>query len=177
MACTVYCIARSEAQAIRISNRLLGAGYSSDDISLLYPQPSSAENRTEGGSTKAPECAVIGAVVGALLGGMFGWLAGVGSLAIPGIGPLVAVGPLLATLTGLTVGGALGGLSGTMIGLGMPEHPSQPYEERLQEENILISVHSRDALEAARIRELFREEHADDISTGQETPVHVGPKG
>jgi len=171
MASTVYCIARSEAQAIRIGNRLFNSGFSPDDISMLYPDPSGKRDLGHENSTKAPEGAAAGASAGAVLGGALGWLAGIGSLAIPGLGPLIAAGPLLATLSGLAVGGTLGGLSGALIGLGIPEYEAQQYEGRLREGNILISVHADDGDEVARIRGIFSEERAEDISTGIEASV------
>jgi hypothetical protein len=171
MGSTVYCIARSEAQAIRIGNRLFEAGFSSDDISMLYPDPSGIRDLAHENTTKAPEGAATGATTGAILGGALGWLAGIGTLAIPGVGPLIAAGPILATLSGLAVGGTVGGVSGALVGMGIPEYEAQQYEGRLREGNILISVHADDSDEAARIREVFSEEKAEDISTGSEASV------
>jgi hypothetical protein len=171
MATAVYCIARSESQAIRIAERLRSAGFGSDDISLLYPDPQGQRDLAHQNSTKAPEGATVGASTGAVIGGTLGWLAGIGALAIPGVGPLIAAGPILATLSGLAAGGAMGGLTGALVGTGIPEYEAQQYEGKLRGGNILISVHAADSDEASRVREIMSEEKADDISTGSEASV------
>lgn len=171
MATAVYCIARSESQAIRIAERLRSAGFRADEISLLYPDPQGRRDLGHENSTKAPEGAVVGAGTGAVIGGTLGWLAGIGALAIPGVGPLIAAGPILATLSGLAAGGTLGGLSGALVGTGIPEYEAQQYEGKLNQGNILISVHADDNDEAMRIREIMMQEKADDISTGSEVSV------
>jgi hypothetical protein len=171
MASTVYCIADSEVKAIRIANRLRTAGFTPDDISMLYPDRDGVRELGHENSTKAPEGAATGAGTGAILGGAVGWLAGIGALAIPGVGPLIAAGPILATLSGLAVGGTLGGVSGALIGAGIPEYEAQQYEGRLRAGHILISVHADDSNEAAEIRQIFTDEQAEDISTGSEARV------
>jgi hypothetical protein len=171
MATAVYCIARSETQAIRIAERLRAGGFRSDDISLLYPDPQGRRDLAHENSTKAPEGAAVGASTGAVIGGTLGWLAGIGALAIPGVGPLIAAGPILATLSGLAAGGTLGGLSGALVGAGIPEYEAQQYEGKLNRGNILLAVHADDSDEAAKIREIMSEEKAEDISTGSEASV------
>jgi len=171
MATCVYCICRSEAQAVRIANRLYNSGFSANDISMLHPDKSGTRDIGHTNSTKAPEGAAAGAGAGALLGGALGWAAGVGALAIPGLGPLIAAGPILATLSGLAAGGTIGGVTGALVGTGIPEYEAQQYEGKLREGNILISVHADDSGEAARIREIMTEEKADNISTGSEASV------
>jgi hypothetical protein len=171
MATAVYCIARSESQAIRIAERLRAGGFRADDISLLYPDPQGSRDLGHENSTKAPEGAAVGASTGAVIGGTLGWLAGIGALAIPGVGPLIAAGPIMATLSGLAAGGTLGGLSGALVGTGIPEYEAQQYEGKLKSGNILISVHADDSDEASRIREIMTEEKAEDISTGSEASV------
>lgn len=171
MGTVVYCIARSEDQAIRIGNRLFQSGCSADDISMLYPDPSSQRALGHQNSTKAPEGATAGAGAGAVLGGALGWLAGIGTLAIPGVGPLIAAGPILAALSGLAVGGTVGGVTGALVGMGIPEYEAQQYEGRLREGNILISVHADDSDQAARICDILSDEKAEDISTGSEASV------
>jgi len=171
MATTVYCIAQSEAQAIRIANRLRDGGFTPDDISMLYPDRDGVRELGHENTTKAPEGAATGAASGAVIGGALGWLAGIGALAIPGVGPLIAAGPILATLSGLAVGGTVGGLSGALIGAGIPEYEAQQYEGRLRAGHILISTHAEDSDEAARIREIYNAEKAEDISTGTEVSV------
>lgn len=172
MATAVYCIARSESQAIRIAERLRAAGFRADDISLLYPDPTGQRDLAPDNSTKAPEGATVGAGTGAVIGGTLGWLAGIGALAIPGLGPLIAAGPILATLSGLAAGGTLGGITGALVGTGIPEYEAQLYEGKLKQGHILISVHADDSDEAARVRDIMTEEKADDISTGSEAHVH-----
>jgi hypothetical protein len=171
MAFTVYCIARGEAQAVRIANRLRNNGFPPDDISVLTPDREGSREFAIENSTKTPEGAATGAGAGALIGGTLGWLAGIGALAIPGVGPLLAAGPILGTLSGLAVGGTVGGLSGALIGAGIPEYEARQYEGRLREGHILMSVHADDSEQAARIREILSDEQAEDISTGREVAL------
>jgi len=171
MATSVYCIATNEAQAIRIANRLRSSGFTPDDISMLYPDRDGLRDLATQNSTKAPEGAATGASAGAVLGGALGWLAGIGAIAIPGVGPLIAAGPILAALSGLAVGGTVGGLSGALVGAGIPEYEAQQYEGRLRGGHILMAVHADDSDEASCIRQIFSEEKAEDISTGSEASV------
>jgi hypothetical protein len=171
MASAVYCIANSDSQAVQIANRLRKSGFSASDISVLAPDRSGVRDLGHQNTTKAPEGATAGASSGALLGGALGWLAGVGMLAIPGVGPLIAAGPILATLSGAALGGTMGGMTGALIGAGIPEFEAQQYEGRLREGNILIAVHAEDSDEAARIRQILSEEKAENITTGSEAGV------
>jgi hypothetical protein len=171
MASAVYCIANSDSQAVQIANRLRKSGFSASDISVLAPDRSGVRDLGHENTTKAPEGATAGASSGALLGGALGWLAGVGMLAIPGVGPLIAAGPILATLSGAALGGTMGGMTGALIGAGIPEFEAQQYEGRLREGNILIAVHAEDSDEAARIRQILSEEKAENITTGSEAGV------
>ena len=171
MASVVYCIANSDSQAVQIANRLRKSGFSASDISVLAPDRSGVRDLGHQNTTKAPEGATAGASSGALLGGALGWLAGVGMLAIPGVGPLIAAGPILATLSGAALGGTMGGMTGALIGAGIPEFEAQQYEGRLREGNILIAVHAEDSDEASRIRQILSEEKAENITTGSEAGV------
>jgi hypothetical protein len=171
MSTSVYCIANSDAQAIRIANRLRKSGFSASDISIVAPNSADMRDIGHENSTKAPEGAATGAASGALLGGALGWLAGVGALAIPGLGPLIAAGPILAALTGAAVGGTAGGLTGGLVGMGIPEYEARVYEGKLRDGNILMCVHADDSDEAGRIRQIFSEEKAEHISTGSEAAV------
>jgi hypothetical protein len=171
---TVYCLVRSDTQAIRIANRLKTSGFSPSDISILSPDRGGARDLAHQDSTKAPEAAIAGAGTGAILGGALGWLVGVGSLAIPGVGPLIAAGPILAALSGIALGGAAGGLTGALVGLGIPEYEAQQYEGKLREGNLLLSVHAEDSDEASRIHQIMTEEKAESISTGSEASVPAG---
>ncbi|QDU31682.1 Heat induced stress protein YflT [Anatilimnocola aggregata] len=168
---SVYCLATSNAQAVRIADRLRTGGFSSDDISVLCSNNESTRDFAVDNSTKAPEGTAIGASTGAVVGGTLGWLAGIGLLAIPGVGPLIAAGPIMAALSGAAAGGTLGGVSGALIGMGIPEYEAQRYEGKLQQGHILLSVHADDSDEAARVRTIFTEEKAEDISTGSEASV------
>jgi hypothetical protein len=173
MANCVYSLAKTDVQAIQIANRLKTSGFSPSDISIITPDRAGVREVGHENSTKAPEGAAAGAGTGALLGGALGWMAGVGALAIPGVGPLIAAGPILATLTGLAVGGTVGGVSGGLIGLGIPEYEAKQYESKLRDGHILLCVHARDSNEAAKARKILTEEKAESISTGSEAaPAH-----
>src|SRR5436190_22915633 len=171
MSSCVYAIANSDAQAVRIATRLKASGFTPNDISVLAPDRAGLRDLGHENSTKAPEGAATGAGTGAILGGALGWAAGIGALAIPGLGPLIAAGPILATLSGMAAGGTLGGVTGALVGTGIPEYEAQQYEGKLREGNILISVHADDSGEAGRIREIMSEEKADNVSTGTEASV------
>ena len=171
MATCVYGLTQSDAQAIRIANRLKAAGFTASDISILTPDRGGVRDLGHENSTKAPEGAATGAGTGALLGGALGWMAGIGALAIPGVGPLIAAGPILATLTGLAVGGTLGGVSGALVGLGIPEYEAKQFEGKLREGHILLCIHAKDSDEAAKARQILTEEKAESISTGSEAAV------
>jgi hypothetical protein len=168
---SVYCIANSDAQAVRIANRLRQSGFSANDISVLAPDRSGTRDFGHQIATKAPEGTVAGGGTGALLGGALGWLAGIGALAVPGVGPLIAAGPILAMLSGAALGGALGGFTGALVGAGIPEFEARQFEGRLREGNILISVHAEDSDEASRIRQVFKEEKAENITASSEATV------
>ena len=118
--------------------------------------------------TKAPEGAATGAGTGGVLGGVLGWLAGIGSLAIPGIGPFVAAGPIMAALGGAAVGATVGGLTGALVGLGIPEYEAKQYEGKLRQGNILISVHSENSTEADKAKKIFEKAGAEDIASATE---------
>jgi len=171
MSSCVYAIANSDSQAIRIATRLKASGFTASDISILAPDRAGVRDLGYENATKAPEGAAAGAGTGAILGGALGWLAGVGALAIPGLGPLIAAGPILAALSGAAVGGSLGGLAGALVGLGIPEFEAKQYESRLRTGNILMCVHVDDTEEAGLVREIMAEEKAEDISTGTEAAV------
>lgn len=167
----VYCIARNDSQAIRIATGLRSAGIDPGDISIIAPDPTSHRDLVHENATKAPEGAATGASAGALLGGALGWLAGIGSLALPGLGPLIAAGPILGALSGLAVGGTLGGIGGALVGLGIPEYEAQQYEGKLKSGRILMCVHAEDYSDESRIRDVLSRERAEDISTGSEAAV------
>src|ERR1700675_1082619 len=121
---------------------LKAAGFSNRDISVLFPQSAGSKDFAHEKGTKAPEGASAGAGTGVVLGGALGWLMGVGGLAIPGVGPFIAAGPIMAALAGAGVGGAVGGIAGALVGMGIPEYEAKRYEGKIKAGNILISVHS-----------------------------------
>lgn len=168
MAKAVFCIAKTETQAISIVDQLKAAGFSGNDISVLFPDKSGTRDFAHERNTKAPEGAATGAGAGGVLGGALGWLMGVGALAIPGLGPFIAAGPIMAALGGAAAGAALGGVTGALVGLGIPEYEAKQYEGKLREGNILISVHAEDSTERNRAKTIFERAGADDISSSGE---------
>src|SRR5580693_2883422 len=137
----VFGIYHNGNQAERIVDRLLAAGFSNDAISVLLPDSQGSKDFAHEKNTKAPEGAAAGVTTGGAIGGTLGLLAGVGLLAIPGLGPFIAAGPIMAGLAGLGVGGAVGGVTGALIGMGIPEFEAKRYEGQLQRGGILLSVH------------------------------------
>jgi hypothetical protein len=168
MATAVFCLATNPIQASDIVAQLKLAGFASADISVLMPDQSGSHDFAIENQTKAPEGAAAGVGTGAIVGGALGWLTGMGALAIPGLGPLIAAGPIMAALSGAAVGGAVGGLTGALIGLGIPEFEAKRYEGKLKSGHALVSVHSESADETERAKEIFRAAGAGDISTAYE---------
>lgn len=168
---SVFCLVQTEAQAENIVGNLRDAGFSSNDISVLLPDKESTREFAHEKHTKAPEGATAGAGTGAVVGGTLGWLAGIGSLAIPGIGPFVAAGPILAALSGAAVGGTAGGLIGALIGMGIPEYEAKRYETRLKEGRILLSIHASDTGQARVAKAIFERNGGEDISSAAEESV------
>jgi hypothetical protein len=144
------------------------AGFRSTDISVLFPENMGSKDFGHEKHTKAPEGAVAGASSGAIIGGALGWLAGIGALAIPGIGPFVAAGPIVAMLSGIGVGGTLGGFTGALVGVGIPEYEAKRYEGRIRNGGILLSVHCDNTDWAKRAKEVLEHTGAGDISTSGE---------
>src|SRR5262252_5679579 len=120
---------------------LRAAGFRNTDISVLFPENEGTKDFAVKKQTKAPEGTTTGAASGAVIGGGLGWLAGIGALAIPGVGPLIAAGPIVATLAGVGVGGAVGGLVGALVGMGIPEYEAKRYEGAVKNGGVLLSVH------------------------------------
>jgi hypothetical protein len=171
MAKAVIGIAKSEEQAARIVNRLKEAGFSSDDVSLLLPDRGGQRDFAHEHHSKAPEGATAGVVAGGVIAAALGWLAGIGSIAIPGIGPLLAAGPVMAALSSAAAGGAIGGIAGALVGYGFPEYEAKQYEGKVKNGNILISVHTEDSRERGAATEIFDDANAEDISYTGETRV------
>ena len=152
---SVLCIATSRNQAEHIVDRLKNARFANSDISALLPDKDGTRDFAHEKGTKAPEGAAAGAGGGAVLGGALGWLAGIGALAIPGVGPFVAAGPILAALSGAAIGGTVGGISGALVGMGIPEYEAKRYEGKIKEGNILISVHTDNSDQVKAAKEIF----------------------
>ena len=165
---SVFCIVSDESRACRIVEDLKSAGFSNNDISALLPDKTGTRDFAHEKNTKAPEGAITGATSGGILGGALGWLAGIGALAIPGIGPFIAAGPIMAALSGAAVGAAAGGLIGVLVGMGIPEYEAKRYQEKIRAGNILLSVHVKDSDEATRVKEIFERGGAQDISSAGE---------
>jgi len=168
---SVLCLAKNEPQAILIVEQLKAANFSNNDISVLLPDKSSTKDFAHEQHTKAPEGAAAGGATGGVLGGVAGWLVGIGALAIPGIGPFIAAGPIMAALGGAAIGGAVGGITGALVGMGIPEYEAKRYEGKLKDGNVLISVHTDDREEVKRAKQLFKDAGGEDISSTAESSV------
>jgi hypothetical protein len=167
----VFGIAKTESQAVMIADNLRAAGFSENDVSVLFPDKKGTRDFAHEQHTKAPEGATAGAGGGAILGGALGWIVGIGALAIPGLGPFIAAGPIMAALAGAAGGAAVGGLTGALIGLGIPEIEAKRYEGKVKDGNILMSVHTDDNKERDRAKEIFVRGGAEDISYTGEASV------
>lgn len=162
------------ASAEFIVNELGRHGFPSSDISALFPDRTASRDFAYEQGTKAPEGAVAGATAGGAVGGTLGLLAGIGALAIPGLGPFIAAGPIMAALSGIAAGAAVGGVTGALVGLGIPEIEAKAYEGKLRKGSILVSVHTDDALRAARAKDIFERAGATSVLTVNEESVPRG---
>jgi hypothetical protein len=169
----VFGIYTTVAAADLATDSLVKSGFSASDISALLPDNLGPKPIATEKATKAPEGAAAGAGAGAVLGGTLGLLAGVGMLAIPGLGPFIAAGPIMAGLAGLGVGGAVGGFTGALIGMGIPEYEAKRYEGRLKKGGILLSVHCDTSDEIKRAKEVLKNTGAEDISSTGESSSDV----
>lgn len=168
MKASVYCTTKTTLQAENIVDALKAAGFSSDSVSALMPDKRTTKDFAHEHNTKAPEGATTGGVAGLGVGAAVGWLAGIGALAIPGVGPFIAAGPIMAALGGAAVGTAAGGVVGALIGMGIPEFEAKRYDAKIREGNILLSVHTEDSKQRDVAKDIFKRFDADDISTGSE---------
>src|SRR6476469_4865555 len=164
----VFCIAKSRSQAEEIVERLQTEGFPESEISILLPDKEGKHEIGPVKATKAPEGATTGVAAGGVTGGVIGLLAGIGALAIPGVGPFIAAGPIMAALSGAAVGGATGGVVGGLVGLGIPEIDAKRYDEKLKKGNYLIAVHTDESKDVDRAKEIFKNAGAEDISTVSE---------
>jgi len=164
----VYGIYATPGTAEAAVDHLLARGFTNSSISVLLPDDESTRAFAHEKSTKAPEGTTTGATTGGVVGGTLGLLAGIGALAIPGVGPLIAAGPIMATLAGVGVGGAVGGLVGALVGMGIPEYEAKRYEGRVKDGGFLLSVHCDTADEIERAKSILEQTGAQDIASSGE---------
>ncbi len=160
----VFCIADNRQEAIRVAENLRAAGFRESEISFVMADGDNGGEIVMDGNTKAPEGAATGAGSGLLLGGALGWAAGIGALAIPGLGPFIAAGPIMAALSGAAIGSAAGGVTGGLVGLGFSEYEAKEYEGHLKDGRALISVRVENSDEVDRAKEIFNQAGAGHIS-------------
>lgn len=164
----VYGIYPNVSSAEAAVDHLVAAGFSHSDVSVLMADAESTREFAHQKETKAPEGTTTGVAAGGVIGGTLGLLAGIGTLAIPGVGPLIAAGPIMAALAGVGVGGAVGGLLGALIGLGIPEYEAKRYEGHVKNGGVLLSVHCNTSDDIKRAKEFLKASGADDISSSGE---------
>jgi Protein of unknown function (DUF3341) len=161
----VFGIYRTTTEVDNAVESLQSAGFRTEDISVLFPENEGTKDFAMKKNTKAPEGATTGAGTGAVLGGSLGLLAGIGALAIPGVGPFIAAGPIMATLAGAGVGGTVGGIAGALIGMGIPEFEAKRYEGQIKDGGILLSVHSDNSEWTSKAKKMLESTGAHDISS------------
>jgi hypothetical protein len=169
----VFGIYPSVVAAERAVDTLVQAGFRSSEISVLLPDQRGTRDFAHQKDTKAPEGTATGVTAGGVIGGTLGVLAGIGALAIPGVGPFIAAGPIMGGLAGLGVGGAVGGLIGALIGMGIPEYEAKRYEGRLKSGGILLSAHCDTSDEITRAKDLLKGTGAEDIASAGESSSNV----
>jgi hypothetical protein len=169
----VFGICRDVRQLETTVDALRVAGFRNDDISALFPDKKSTRDFALESNTKAPEGAATGAGAGLVLGGALGWLVGIGALAVPGLGPFIAAGPLMAALAGAGVGGVVGELAGALIGLGMPEFEAKRYEGLVKSGGILLSVHADNSEWTERAKRVLKECQLQHVSSSGEATADV----
>jgi hypothetical protein len=165
---SVFGIYSSRSAVENAVSSLKSAGFQRSNVSVLVPENLGSKEIATEKNTKAPEGATTGAGSGAVIGGTLGWLVGIGALAIPGLGPFIAAGPIMAALAGMGVGGAVGGVTGALVGMGIPEYEAKRYEGRLQKGGILMSVHCDTSEEINRAKDILERTGAEDVSTAGE---------
>lgn len=171
----VFGIYPSVAAAEMGVDALIASGFRSDDVSVLAPDRKTTRDLATEKHTKAPEGTTTGAAAGGVLGGTLGMLAGIGAIAIPGVGPFIAAGPIMGTLAGLGAGAATGGLIGALVGMGIPEYEAKRYEGRVKDGGVLVSVHCDNSDWVKRAKEVQKQAGADDVSsTGEASAAKAG---
>jgi hypothetical protein len=176
MKTSVMGIVDTREQAEIILDALQRASIATSDISILFPDKSGTRDFAHEHNTKAPEGAVAGGATGGVLGGTLGLLTGIGALAIPGLGPFIAAGPLMAALSGAAAGAAMGGIVGALVGMGIPEIEAKQYEGKIKGGNILIAVHVETSEARDRVQDVLKNNGARDISSTSESAVPKATK-
>jgi hypothetical protein len=164
----VYGLYKDRSGVEEALEALKNAGFRSTDVSVLFPENQGSKDFALEKNTKAPEAAVVGASSGAVAGGVLGWLAGIGMLAIPGLGPFIAAGPIMALMAGVGVGGTVGTLVGGLVGMGMPEYEAKRYEGRIRAGGILLSAHCDSSEWVTRAKNILKQTGAEDIASAAE---------
>jgi hypothetical protein len=167
----VFGIYTTPRQAEAAVQALIAAGSSNQDISVLFPDKQTTKEFAHEKNTKAPEGTTAGVISGGAIGGTLGLLAGIGALAIPGLGPFIAAGPIMSALAGAGAGGAIGGIVGALVGMGMPEYEAKRYEGRVKDGGVLLSVHCESSEEVERAKEILKRTGAEDISSAGEKSI------
>ncbi|MDD5350510.1 MAG: hypothetical protein PHQ12_09900 [Chthoniobacteraceae bacterium] len=160
---SIFALFSERAAVENVIEQLKASGIAPEGISVLFAESPGAEP-----STKAPEGTATGGTAGFVLGGILGWLAGIGSLAIPGLGPFIAAGPIMAALSGAAVGAAIGGIAGALVGMGIPEYEARHYEAQLREGKLLLSVHTEGGEPVEHVLAILRASKAEEIATSGE---------
>jgi hypothetical protein len=161
-------IYRNRQEVEATIDTLISSGFRTEDISVLFPENKGTKDFAHEKQTKAPEGATTGAATGGAIGGTLGLLVGIGALAIPGVGPFIAAGPIMGALAGLGAGGAVGGLIGALVGMGIPEYEAKRYEGRIKEGGILLSVHCDNSEWVGRAKDVLKRTGAEDVSSAGE---------
>lgn len=169
----VFGIYPTSTQAEQAVDRLTAAGFAQQNISVLLPDNQSSKEFAHEKNTKAPEGTATGVTAGGAVGGTLGLLAGIGALAIPGVGPFIAAGPIMGALAGLGVGGAVGGLVGALVGMGIPEYEAKRYEGRIKTGGVLLSVHCDTSEQIDGAKQVLKVSGAEDISSAGEKSVNT----
>lgn len=175
MSKAIFCIAGSNEQALSLIEQLRSAGIPGSAVSALLADRRSTQDFAHETGTRAPEGAVTGLSAGGLLGGTLGWLAGMGALAIPGVGPFLAAGPVLTALGGAVAGAMVGGIAGTLVGMGVTKELATHYERKIHQGEVLVSVHADEPQVLERARRVFEAAGVRDIGVAGEPPVVTRP--
>lgn len=173
----VYGLYADRPQAESAVDQMKSSGFRSSDISVLLQDNPGTKDFAHEKNTKAPEGVTTGATSGAVIGGTLGWLAGIGVLAIPGVGPFIAAGPIMAALAGAGAGGAAGGLIGALVGVGIPEYEAKRYEGLVREGHVLVSVHCDSSEWITRAKDMLKLTGAKDVASAGEAKADIKTEG